>query len=257
MAFEVRCEAAEGVAVLTIDNPPVNALHPDVAAALAAEAARLGADAHVRAVVLTAAGDHFMAGGDIRFFQTLDRDGAERYVLGIQEMQDCLARLPQPVVAAVNGAAIGGGCELAMACDIRIADERAVFAQPEVSLGIIPAAGGTQNLARLVPVGTAKRLLFTGDRIDAHEALRIGLVDAVVPAGTVLDRARELALRIARNAPLAVTAAKRAVDIGLQTSVRDGQRLEATLFASLVETTDFREGVAAFLEKREPTFKRA
>ena len=256
MAFEVRLRRQAGIAEITVDNPPVNALHPDVGAALEARFEELANDTSVRCVLLTGAGRHFMAGGDIEYFPTLDRDRAERYVLRIQRMQDAIATLPQPVIAAIAGAALGGGCELAMACDIRIADEDATLGQPEVTLGLIPGAGGTQNLPRLVPLGVAKRMLFTGERIAAPEALAIGLVDAVVASGTALESARELAERIARNAPLAVTAAKRAVNLGMQMSSLDGHRVEATLFASLVETEDFKEGVTAFLEKRPPVFKR-
>jgi enoyl-CoA hydratase len=256
LAFEVRLRRQAGIAEITVDNPPVNALHPDVGAALEARFEELANDTSVRCVLLTGAGRHFMAGGDIEYFPTLDRDRAERYVLRIQRMQDAIATLPQPVIAAIAGAALGGGCELAMACDIRIADEDATLGQPEVTLGLIPGAGGTQNLPRLVPLGVAKRMLFTGERIAAPEALAIGLVDAVVASGTALESARELAERIARNAPLAVTAAKRAVNLGMQMSTLDGHRVEATLFASLVETEDFKEGVTAFLEKRPPVFKR-
>ncbi len=256
MAFEVRTDRLGAVAVITIENPPVNALHPDVAAALEERLGELADDISIRCVILTGGGRHFMAGGDIAHFPSLDRDRAERYVLGVQRMQDAIGTLPQPVIAAVAGAAVGGGCELAMACDIRVADEGATFGQPEVTLGIIPGAGGTQNLPRLVPVGAAKRMLFTGERIGAADALALGLVDEVVPVGTALERAQALADRIARNAPLAVTAAKRAVNLGLQMSALDGHRLEATLFASLVETSDFREGVSAFFEKRPPQFNR-
>jgi enoyl-CoA hydratase len=255
LAFEVRLERRERTAVITIDNPPVNALHPAVAAAIGERVAEVGADRELRAVVLTGAGKHFMAGGDIEFFKTLDRSSAERYVLGVQRMQDDLATLPQPVIAALNGTTLGGGCELAMACDIRIAEAQVKLGQPEVSLGLIPGAGGTQALPRLVPLGLAKRLLFTGERIDAEEGLRIGLVDEVVPTGTALDRALELAAAIGRNAPLAVTAAKRAVTLGMQMSLLDGNRVEATLFSSLAETDDLAEGVKAFFEKREPVFR--
>jgi enoyl-CoA hydratase len=234
----------------------VNALHPDVGAAIAAHVRTVGDDPEVRAVILTAAGKHFMAGGDIEYFKTLDRYRAERYVLGIQEMQDLLGTIPQPVIAALNGTTLGGGCELAMACDIRIAEEQVVLGQPEVALGIIPGAGGTQNLPRLVGAGRAKKLLFTGDRISAAEALEIGLVDEVVPTGQALERARALAERIAGNAPLAVAAAKRSVNLGLQMSNLDAHRLEASLFATLVGTSDFEEGVRAFFEKRQPTFTR-
>jgi enoyl-CoA hydratase len=188
--------------------------------------------------------------------KTLDRYRAERYVLRIQEMQDDLGRLPQPVIAAINGTALGGGCELAMACDIRVADERATLGQPEVQLGIIPGAGGTQNLPRLVPQGRAKLLLFTGDRISAAQAAEIGLVDELAPAGQVLERALGIARRIAANAPAAVAAAKRAVNLGLQAGVVDGHRIEASLFGPLIETRDFAEGSSAFFEKRPATFER-
>jgi enoyl-CoA hydratase len=257
LAFEVRFEVhGAHVGVITIDNPPVNALHPDVGRAIAEHVATAGNDPELRALVLTGAGRHFMAGGDIAYMRSLDRYRAERYVLGIQEMQDALGLLPQPVIAAINGTALGGGCELAMACDIRIADERAVLGQPEVCLGLIPGAGGTQNLPRLVPHGRAKLLLFTGDRIPAAEALAIGLVDQVVPAGTALTAAVAVAERIAANAPAAVAAAKRAVNLGLQAGLVDGHRIEASLFGPLVETADFGEGTSAFFEKRPATFNR-
>jgi enoyl-CoA hydratase len=255
LAFEVRLERGDRIAIITIDNPPVNALHPDVADAIAEKAAIVATDRDLRAVILTGAGKHFMAGGDIEFFKTLNRSSAERYVLGVQRMQDDLATLPQPVIAALNGTTLGGGCELAMACDIRIAEEQVMLGQPEVSLGLIPGAGGTQALPRLVPLGRAKRMLFTGERITAQEGLAIGLVDEVVPTGTALERAVELAHAIARNAPLAVTAAKRAVTLGMQMSILDANRLEATLFASLAETHDLGEGVRAFFEKRAPSFE--
>jgi enoyl-CoA hydratase len=159
------------------------------------------------------------------------------------------------VIAAVSGYALGGGCELAMACDIRVAAEDAAFGQPEAELGLMPGAGGTQNLPRLIGAGAAKRLLFTGRRIPATRAYELGLVDELAPPGQALTAALELAQAIARNAPLAVRAIKRAVNLGLQMSLVDGHRLEASLFASLVETEDFREGVTAFLEKRDPKFK--
>jgi enoyl-CoA hydratase/carnithine racemase len=255
LAFEVTLERRDTTAIITIDNPPVNALHPDVAAAIAEQVAVVAAARELRALVLTGAGKHFMAGGDIEFFKTLNRSRAERYVLGVQRMQDDLATLPQPVIAALNGSALGGGCELAMACDIRIADERAVFGQPEVSLGLIPGAGGTQALPRLVGLGHAKRLLFTGERITAAAALGLGLVDEVVPAGTALESALKLASAIAANAPLAVTAVKRAVALGMQMSLLDANRVEAALFASLAETEDLAEGVRAFFERRPPVFE--
>jgi enoyl-CoA hydratase len=257
LAFEVRSERRGHVVVVTVDNPPVNALHPDVAAAIHARVRNATEDPDVRAIVLTGAGEkHFVAGGDINFIQTIDPYTAERYVFGVQEMQDYLGLVPQPVIAALNGTTLGGGLELAMACDIRIAEEHAIFGQPEVALGIIPGAGGTQNLPRLVPIGTAKKMLFTGERIPAEEALRIGLVDEVVPKGAALERAVELGEAIARNAPMAVAAAKRAVNVGLQAGVVDGHRVEGSLFAPLTQTEDFKEGISAFLEKRTPQYRR-
>lgn len=242
--------------MITIDNPPVNALHPDVSAAIHAHIEDLASDRDVRVLILTGSGSHFVAGGDIEYFKTLDSYSGERYVLSVQAMQDALGLLPQPVIAAINGTCLGGGCELAMACDIRIADERAVFGQPEVTLGIIPAAGGTQNLPRLISTGRAKRLLYTGESIDSSEALKIGLVDELTPAGESLSYALALAERIASNAPMAVSSAKRAVNLGLQTNVLDGQRLEASLFGQLIESRDAKEGVKAFFEKRKPLFTR-
>jgi len=244
------------IAVVTFDNPPVNAFHPAVAEQLVEVFDQLGrTEPPCRAIILTGAGRFFMAGGDIRHFQTLDHVSAARYARRIQIIQEAILHFPCPVVAAVNGTALGGGCELMMACDIRVASEDALFGQPEVALGIIPGAGGTQNLPRLIPVGAAKRLLFTGDRIPAREALAIGLVDAVVPADKVMPHARALAGRIAANAPLAVAAAKKAVNLGLELGLADALRLETELFAELFHSLDVKEGIAAFVEKRKPIFR--
>lgn len=256
MSDWVHTRTQGDVCVLTIDNPPVNAFHPKVAEALIGVLDRLaGADPKPRALILTGAGRYFMAGGDIRFFATLDETSAERYARRIQIAQEILLHFDAPVIAAVHGAALGGGCELMMACDIRIASEEAVFGQPEVTLGVIPGAGGTQNLARLVPLGVAKKLLFTGDRISAAEALRIGLIDEIVPGDGVLEAAIALAQRIARNAPLAVSAAKRAVNLGVELNLSEALRLEARLLGELFRSDDVKEGVAAFVEKRSPAFQ--
>ena len=252
----VTLEIDGQIGILRIDHPPVNALHPlvsDRILELAEGATPVKGD--LRALVLTGSGRCFVAGGDIRYFTELNRQTAEQYALRIQRMQDALHNHVLPVIAAVNGAALGGGCELMMACDIRIADERALIGLPEVGLGLIPAAGGTQNLPRLVPMGVAKRMLFTGERLTAVEARAIGLVDEVVPAGQALSRAMEIARRIASNAPLAVRAAKRAVNRGLEMPAADGYRLEAQLLGELFETGDLQEGVSAFLAKRLPHFK--
>jgi enoyl-CoA hydratase len=240
---------------IAINNPPVNALHPDVSDEILAAVQQIAADREVRSVVITGTGKHFVAGGDIRYFKTLNPASAEAYALRIQRMQEALQELSVPVIAAVNGTALGGGCELMMACDIRVAAENAVIGLPEVGLGIIPGAGGTQMLPRLVPIGTAKRLLFTAERISARQALAIGLVDEVVDCGEALSAALQLADRISANAPMAVAAAKRAVNLGMQMSLTDGQRLEAHLFGALFRSEDVQEGVAAFMERRAPRFE--
>jgi enoyl-CoA hydratase len=254
LAFEVRSERNGHVVTLTVDNPPANVLHPDVAVALEAHFAELAEDDDVRAIVLTGAGKHFMAGGDIAFFRTLDREIAEQYVFGIQRMQAAIGLLPQPVIAAVNGTAVGGGCELAMACDLRVAERQAVFGQPEVRLGIIPGAGGTQHLPRLIGAGRAKRMLFTGESISAAVAFDWGLVDDLVDDGQSVARAQAVGAAIAVNAPLAVRAAKQAVNRGLDLDLADAHLLEASLFLPLIETADFTEGVDAFFAKRRPSF---
>lgn len=256
MSQWVSTRTAGDVCVVTIDNPPVNAFHPDVAEALIGAFEELQRSTpKPRAVVLTGAGKYFVAGGDIRFFRTLDETSAERYARRIQICQETILHFEAPVIAALNGSALGGGCELMMACDIRIAAEDAVFGQPEVTLGLVPGAGGTQNLPRLVPLGTAKKLLFTGDRISAAEALRIGLVDEVVPTPSVVDHALALAQRIAKNAPLAVSAAKRAVNLGIELNLSEALRLEARFLGELFRSQDVKEGVAAFVEKRPPNFQ--
>lgn len=256
MSFRFISTARQAATVvITIDNKPVNALHPDVSDEILAAVEDAARDETIRTLILTGAGKHFVAGGDIVFFQTLSPRTAELYALRIQQMQGVLQTIPIPVIAAINGTALGGGCELMMACDIRIAEEQALIGQPEVQLGIIPGAGGTQMLPRLVPQGVAKRLLFTGDRITARDAQSIGLVDEAVETGHALDAALSLAEKINANAPRAVAAAKRASTMGLQMSLADGLKLEAALFGALFETADVREGVQAFLNKRRPNFQ--
>jgi enoyl-CoA hydratase len=256
LGSEVSLSYDGAVAIVTVDSPPFNAFHPDIAEQIGAFAQEVGENPDARVLILTCAGRYFMAGGDVNYIKTLNSYRSERYVLRIQEIQDQLRQLPQPVLAAINGTALGGGMELALACDIRVAAASAKFGFPEVSLGIIPGAGGTQNLPRVVSPGQAKKLLFTADRIDATEALSIGLIDEIADDDNVLEATLSIARRIARNAPLAVRAAKRAVDLGLQTSLVEGHRIEAALFAPLTDSRDFQEGIAAFLEKREPDFRR-
>jgi enoyl-CoA hydratase len=254
LASEMRFENHGSIAVITLDNPPVNALPPPVFEWIRAVLEELD-QSDCRCVVLHGKGRCFASGADIRFLTELDEKSAFAYILSVQAVQERIQLLRQPVLAALHGAVLGGGCELAMACDIRIADQAATFGFPEVTLGIIPGAGGTQALPRLIGLGMAKRLLFSGERITASEAHQLGLVEQVVARGVALETAMELAGAISRNAPLAVAAAKRAVNLGSNMSLTDGTRLEATLFTGLVASADMTEGTNAFLEKRAPRFE--
>lgn len=251
----IQVEIEGEIACVTIDRPPVNAIDEAVTEQLARAFETLSAECSIRAVILTGKGKAFAAGAEIKHFPSLNRKTGEEFALRVTAMHRKIEEFHCPVIAAVNGYAIGGGCELVMACDIRIASRKARFGQPEVSLGIIPGAGGTQRLPRLISTGKAKLLLYTGELIDADEAERIGLVDRVVEPGQELAESKKLAEKIAANAPLAVRFAKKAVNRGLQMSLHDALMVEAALFGELFETQDAKEGVAAFLEKRKPGFK--
>ncbi|CAJ58871.1 MULTISPECIES: enoyl-CoA hydratase/isomerase family protein [Frankia] len=252
----VRLERVGATRVVTIDNPPVNALHPDVAADIERAAREVEEDTTARSMILTGAGRCFVAGGDIRYFTEIDRRGAADMALRVQRMQNALFDLRVPVIAAVNGHALGGGLELLLSCDFAIADEQAKIGVTEVQLGLIPGAGGTQMLFSALPVGTAKRLLFTGDRLTATEAARIGLVDQVCDEGKAVEAALDVAARINSAGPLAVEAAKRSANYRLRHSLDEGHRREVEIFAALFETADHREGIAAFLERRAPAYER-
>jgi len=252
MSF-VNCEQQGAVAVLTIDRPKaLNALNPDVLADL--KAAFEGIDQNtVRCVVLTGAGDKsFVAGADIGSMSTMTKaEGAAFGKLG-NDIFLMIESFPLPVIAAVNGFALGGGCELAMSCDIRVCSDNAMFGQPEVGLGITPGFGGTQRLPRLVGMGMAKQLLYTARNIDANEALRIGLVNAVVPQAELMDAALKMANQVAKNAPIAVRACKRAVNEGMQVSIDKAVEIEEKLFGDCFETHDQVEGMACFLSREKP-----
>lgn len=252
----VRLERRGAVAVLTLDRPErLNALNLATLDGIAAACRVLAADDGVRAVVVTGAGEKaFCAGADLKERSAMSPEEVRAYSRKIRATFTALAELPQPVVAAVHGIALGGGTELALACDLRVADETAVFGQTEVRLGIIPGAGGTQRLPRIVGVARAKELIFTGRRVPAAEALAIGLVHEVVPAGRALPRALEVADAIAANAPLAVRAAKRAIDGGLDRPIADGLRAEGEAYETTLYTEDRLEGLRAFAEKRPPRF---
>ena len=252
MSF-VNVDLQGAVAVLTIDRPKaLNALNPEVLADL--KAAFEGIDQNaVRCVVLTGAGDKsFVAGADIGSMSTMTKAEGEAFGKLGNDIFLMIESFPLPVIAAVNGFALGGGCELAMSCDIRICSDNAMFGQPEVGLGITPGFGGTQRLARLVGMGMAKQLLYTARNIDANEALRIGLVNAVIPHAELLDAALKMAGQIAKNAPIAVRACKKAVNEGMQVSIDKAVEIEEKLFGDCFETHDQVEGMACFLSREKP-----
>lgn len=249
-------EKGDGLAVITINNPKaLNALTIATLEALAGQFGKLEHDSTVRAVLLTGAGDKaFVAGGDIRYLESLTPEGARNFALLAQQVFARIENFPKPVIAVINGYALGGGCELAMACDLRIAAETARFGQPEVKLGIIPGFAGTQRLARLVGKGRAKELIFTGEMIDALEAWRIGLVNRVVPAERLLAEAKSLAAKMTDKSASAIRLAKDAIENGLEMDFDRAARYEADLFALCFATADAREGILAFIEKRPPRF---
>ena len=252
MSF-VNVEQQGAVAVLTIDRPKaLNALNPEVLADL--KAAFEGIDQNTaRCVVLTGAGDKsFVAGADIGSMSTMTKAEGEAFGKLGNDIFLMIENFPLPVIAAVNGFALGGGCELAMSCDIRLASEKAKFGQPEVGLGITPGFGGTQRLPRIVGLGMAKQLLYTARNIDAAEALRIGLVNAVVPQAELLDTAVKMANNVAKNAPIAVRACKKAVNEGMQVSIDKAVEIEEKLFGDCFETHDQVEGMACFLSREKP-----
>ncbi len=252
MSF-VNVELQGAVAVLTIDRPKaLNALNPEVLADL--KAAFEGIDQNtVRCVVLTGAGDKsFVAGADIGSMSTMTKAEGEAFGKLGNDIFLMIESFPLPVIAAVNGFALGGGCELAMSCDIRLCSDNAMFGQPEVGLGITPGFGGTQRLPRIVGLGMAKQLLYTARNIDAAEALRIGLVNAVVPQAELLDTAVKMANNVAKNAPIAVRACKKAVNEGMQVSIDKAVEIEEKLFGDCFETHDQVEGMACFLSREKP-----
>jgi len=252
VAGEVRLGREGGVAVLTIDHPPANALSRDVVAALDRALTEAEADEGTRAAVVTGAGARFfVAGADINEFQT-SADATRSWIATGQALTLRMSRMRLPIVAAVNGFALGGGLELAMACDIRIAAAGARLGQPEVTLGLIPGWGGTQRLPRLIGRGPALALLLTGDPLDAEAALGLGLVHEVVAADAVRARAIEWAQRLAAQAPVAVAAIKRAVADGLDRPLGEGLAAELDGFMTAFTSADAAEGVAAFLGKRPP-----
>ena len=252
----LRVETTDGIATITINRPEKrNALSAAVRRELVAAFDALEVDDAVRVVVLTGAGDKaFVAGADIGEFA--ERTPIEqRAAMEGRRVFEVVAAFPKPVIAAINGFALGGGCELALACDLRLAARSARLGQPEVNLAILPGGGGTQRLPRLVGHGTAMRLILTGELIGAEEAHRIGLVDEVVDDGALAGRARELATSIARQSPVALKLIKQAVRAAAEMPLSAGLALERELFITAFSSEDRVEGVKAFLEKRSPAFR--
>ena len=251
MAF-VDLEQRGSIGILTMNRPEaLNALNDQVLRDLDAALDAVEANDEILVVILTGAGRSFVAGADIGQMKDFTSVQAKKFGAYGNSVFLKLENFPKPVIAAVNGFALGGGCELSMACDIRLASEKAKFGQPEVGLGITPGFGGTQRLARLVGLGMAKQLIYTAKNIKADEALRIGLVNAVYPLAELMPAAEKLAETIAKNAPIAVRACKKAINDGMQVDIDRAVTIEEGLFGSCFETADQKEGMGAFLEKRK------
>jgi enoyl-CoA hydratase len=252
----LRLERAGAVAIITIDRPEKrNALNAQVRSELVEAVIALTADESIRVLVLTGSGEKaFVAGADIGEFAS--RSPLEqRAAMAPPRVFETIAECPKPVIAMINGFALGGGCELALACDLRVAAEEARLGQPEINLGIIPGGGGTQRLPRVVGSGQAMRLILTGELVSAAEALRIGLVDLVYPAAELRERVLEIAARMAEKSPVALAMAKAAVRAAAEMPLAAGLAHEKELFVTCFASDDRAEGVAAFLEKRPPSFR--
>ena len=249
---KVKYEERNKIGIITIDSPPVNSLDREVFNRLDEIISRIGV--HIHVIVIEGAGTKaFVAGADIKEFPGLTPEEGEALCLRGQSIFNKISKLKQPVIAAIDGFTLGGGLELALACDIRIATLRSQFALPEVKLGIIPGYGGTQRLPRLIGKGQAMKLIFSGEFITAEEAVRCGLIEEVIEEDS-LKKALELAEIISTRGPLAVEKAKEAITMGMEIPLEEGLRIEAKLFGDLCLTEDKDEGVAAFFEKRKPIF---
>jgi len=247
----------ERIATLTINRPQaLNALNRDTLLEIKAAAEQVRDDTEVDVLIITGAGDKaFVAGADITYMLDINAIQGREFGLIGQETFSVIETMSKPVIAAINGFALGGGCELAMACDFRICSEKSKFGQPEVGLGVTPGFGGTQRLPRIVGTGMAKQLLYTGDTIDANEAFRIGLVNAILPVETLMDYVKQMAKKIASRGGIAVGFCKDAVNEGMQTDIDRAMTIEADIFGLCFATEDQKEGMQAFVEKRKAQFK--
>ena len=252
--MSIRVDLSESIATLTIDRPSVrNALNREIVEECLEALGELAGNDEAGVVIITGAGESaFVSGSDINEIRERTRDDGLAAIAS--SLCSAVEHFPRPTIAAVNGHALGGGCELALACDIRIASETATFGQPELGLGIIPAAGGTQRLPRVVGMGWAKHLVLTGEIVDAKQALAIGLVTAVTPAGQLMVRARELAKKILRQGPLAARLAKMALNLSARIDLDSGLVVETLAQAICYASEDKQEGTAAFLDKRKARF---
>ena len=249
------CEIEDKIAVVTINRPPVNPLNTKVFQELSIVFDELEANEDVRAIVLTGSGEKaFVAGADITEMASLDLVGINMMNKTSRTVFTKIENVTKPVIAALNGMALGGGLELALACDLRISSDRAKFAFPEVGLGIIPGGGGTQRLQKIVGQGVAKELLYFGDMIDAQRALDLHIVNKLVAAGEVLETAKEWAGNLAKKPPVALQMVKTAVNAGGNTDLESGLIIESVCFGNAFSTEDRKEGLKAFVEKREPIY---
>lgn len=245
------------IAVVTINRPEkLNALNNEIIEELDKVFSQLNENENVYVIILTGSGEKaFVAGADISELNNLDEQKAKMFSEKGQKVFTKIEKMEKPVIAAVNGYALGGGCEIALACNIRLASDNAVFGQPEVNLGIIPGYGGTQRLTKLINSGRAAEYILTGDMINAEEALRIGLVNKVYPQAELMNKAKEMAKKICSKGQFAIRMVVNAINIVDEVSATEGQNYEASVFALCCGTDDFKEGTSAFLEKRKPQFK--
>ncbi len=251
----VNIHIEDKIALVTVDRPPVNALNRQVLEEIKGVFEELREMNDVGVVILTGGGNKaFIAGADIKMIAGLGPEEALEISSYSQNILSMIEEFDKVVIAAISGLALGGGCEVALSCDIRVADEQAAFSFPEVGLGVMPGAGGTQRLTRIVGKGKTKELILTGELINATEARSIGLVERVVPTGAAISEAKKIAKRVLAQGPMAVTNAKKAINEGINLNLRDGLTREAQLFSELFYTSDHKEGILAFLEKRKPKF---
>lgn len=257
MSYEtIIFEKAGAIATITLNRPKrLNAINGQMTIELGRVMDEIAADEEIRVAIITGGSDYFCAGADIsEIVQITDIDQTFEFSRRIQTTLDKVEQMPKPVIAAINGLALGGGCEIALSCDLRIAADNATIGVPEINIGVVPGAGGTQRLPRLLGICKAKEMLYTGDRITAQEALQLGLINKVVPAAEVMDEAKKLAEKLAAKPPLALKMAKYLVNSGMNVDLQSGLRMEAQALAYLFVTKDKQEGMTAFLEKRKAKF---